>query len=283
MLKTFLSPMSPDGKAGEQFGIQFDDDEAPKYLEPFVENDATAKLRHDLHVARSRLQHAKARGKGVAEAQKNLEAAKAAVGQIHHDQGKAREQQRTGTDHGAPSPLSRDTRQFMPVSDYSRNVDEGDYDEADDPDDDALEAKILAAVTALEEAQSNGASPAVMKKLEEALKVLREQLQAPLREKDPSRRTTAPTGRAGDPNNDGLVVDPTAKGKKAPAGQAAAPAVKTQTGWDKFLADFDAKQAKKALAAIRTAGAASATHAQNTCCSGKYLCASCRRKQAATS
>jgi hypothetical protein len=173
-----------------------------------------------------------------------------------------------------------------PVPYFTRNVTDDDYDEADDDDDDSLEVKILAAVEALEQAQAEGASPAKMLKLEEALRVLREQLQAPLREEDPLRRTTAPTGRAGDPNNDGLIVDPTAKGKKAalPVGQAAAPAA-TKAAWDRHLADLDQRLAKRALAAIR-AGAAplptiEAAHAQNTCCSGKYLCADCRRKKAA--
>src|SRR6266404_5757847 len=103
----YLESMTPDGKVGAVKEIEYEDAGPQQFLEPFVENDATAKLRHQLHEAQALLRHAKARGKGVAEAQKNLEGAKAAMDAAHREQQKGRDQQKTGIDYGAPSPFSR--------------------------------------------------------------------------------------------------------------------------------------------------------------------------------
>ena len=128
----YLDPMTPDGKPGAAKEIEYDDG-AQQFLAPvsYAENDDVAKLRANVHTARAKLQHAKARGIGVAEAEKALEDASAAAGTAHYRQQQERQQQRIGGDAGAMDPFSRqsdDKRQFMPVQDYSRD----DNDEADD-------------------------------------------------------------------------------------------------------------------------------------------------------
>lgn len=266
-IKTFLSPMSPDGKnAGDIFGIQFDDDEAPKYLEPFVENDSTGKLRHQLHEAQAALRHAKSKGSGVAQAQKNLEAAKAAMDAAHREMQKGRDQQKTGIDHGAPSPFSRDTRQFMEPVSYADN-DYDDNDEADDADDDdALQAKILAAVSAMEKAQSDGKPQSEVLRLAEVVRVLREQLKTPLRETDPPRKSRIDQNPGGEKDTTAIVA-PFPGAKKLPD---SGPKAK----WGSFFAGLDARLSAKRKA-LR------ATHSADVCCTGKYLCAKCQAKKAA--
>jgi hypothetical protein len=278
--RVYLDPMSPDGTPGEVRELQVNDG-APQFLAPvsYAENDDLGKLRHNVHTAAAALRHAKARGTGVAQAQKAHEDAKTAAGKAHYEQQKARTQQKTGIDFGAPSPFSRDTRQFAEVVDYSvDNVDEGDY--ADDLSDDELEAAIKKAVDDLEQAQSNGATPTEMEKLSEALRVLRAQLPNP----------SAPVFPAAPRKSQ---IGPDSPGSK-PASQEAAPAVKkkkptkaeTKAGWDSHLAELDRRLAKRALASVYpTAKPATspATHARNAsvCCEGQYKCSRCKAKAAA--
>jgi hypothetical protein len=254
----YLTPMAPDGTPGEVKEMQVSD-EAPQYLEPYAENDDTAKLRHQVHEAQSKLQHAKARGKGVAEAQKALEDAKSAAGKAHRGQQQARTQQRTGVDYGAPSPFSRDTRQFMePVPYFTRN----DYDgndttgrTFDDEVDDELEAKILAAVEALETAQSDGASWAEVLRLEAALKVLRDQL--------PNPSAPPAVTKAAPPRKEHI----TRPAPLQPTGQTAARQDRARRGaW--ILARAAELLSKN-------------TNAANVCCEGQHLCAKCQAKKAA--
>lgn len=260
----YLNPMSPDGKVGDV--VEFAYDEAPvQYLEPLAENDATGKLRHDLHEAQAKLKHAKARGKGVAEAQKALEGAKAAVGKIHHDQAKAREQQRTGSDYGAPTPFSHDTRMFMPVRDYSAERDDGAESPSEELSEEQLTAAIRQAVDDLEQAMSNGTPWSEMLRLEATLKGLRDQLENP---SAPPKDTTAA------PPRKSHIERP---GPTQPTGQAAALAAKNRAGWAKFLRAFDARQANRV-----PGRASSAAPAQSICCEGAYKCAKCKAKAAAT-
>jgi hypothetical protein len=123
------------------------------------------------------LRHGKARGlkaEEIAKLQKAFDAAKSAASKAHLDQQKQRQRQRVGAD----SPFSRqsqDPRLFAEVVDYSADRDDG----MESPSEEQLTARILAAVTALEQAQSDGASHAQMQKLAEALKLLRDQLPNP--------------------------------------------------------------------------------------------------------
>jgi hypothetical protein len=267
--RVFLSPASSDKKGelveGELVEVEYND-EAPQYLEPLVENDATAKLRHQLHEAQAKLRHAKSKGVGVAQAQKNLEAAKQAMDAAHREQQKGREQQRTGIDHGAPSPFSRDTRQFMEPVSYADNDYDDDDDEADDADDDALEAKISAAVSALEKAQSDGKPQSEVLRLAEVVRVLREQLQTPLRETDPPRKAHIDQNPGGEADT-GAIEAPFPGAKKLPDSG-------TKVKWGKFFAGLDARLSAKRKAL-------QATHSADVCCSGQYLCAKCQAKKAA--
>jgi hypothetical protein len=250
----YLESMAPDGTPGAVKEIQVSD-EAPQYLEPLAANDDLGKLRANVHEARAKLQHAKARGKGVAEAQKAFETAKSALDKLHYDQKQERQRQRTGGDHPF-APQSEDTRMFMEPVSYADN----DYDgndttgrTFDDESDHELEAKILAAVTAIETAQSNGASWAEILKLEQSLKVLRDQLP---NSSAPPKDTTAP------PRREHIERPAPPQGR---AGQA---------GWNTFLAALDVRlrtQRRKGL---------QATHSTDVCCTGKYLCSTCRAKAA---
>jgi hypothetical protein len=303
----YLDPMTPDGKPGEVREIQVND-AAPQFLAPvsYADNDDLGKLRHNVHTAAAKLQHAKARGVGVPQAQRAHEDAKTAAGKAHYEQQKARTQQKTGIDFGAPSPFSRDTRQFAEVVDYSVDNDYDDNDEADDADDDALQAKISALVAEMEQAVSDGRPEAEVQKLADAIKVLREQLQTPLREQDPPRKShirqnpggekdttaiTAPFPGAKPLRDSGqslrefaaavaaAVGDPPPKKKKPTEAERKAE-------WKKYLDDLDKRLAAKALAAVYQPLAdkpAKATHARNVtvCCEGAYKCDECRRKAVA--
>jgi hypothetical protein len=294
-MKTSVVVLTPatNNKAGECVELEYESGPV-QFLAPvsYAANDDLGKLRHDEHVAAAALRHGKARGAKAAEIaklQSAFEAAKSAVDKIHLQMQKQRQAEKTGE-----SPFARqseDHRVFAEVVDYSRNVDEGDYD--DDQSDALLEAQIRAAVTALEEAQSNGASPAKMKKLADALKALRDQLPNP---SAPPAATTAPVPRRSSVPEDragaetGAIEAPFPGAKKlrdsGPAWKAsrsaAAPAVK-KTGWVQFLSDLDDRLAQRALAAFRPGGAfAPAAHAKNVCCEGAYKCARCRAKAAAT-
>lgn len=181
---------------------------------------------------------------------------------------------------------------FMPVKDYSRNDNDPNDTTGrtfDDEADDELEAKIRALVDEMEQAQSSGVPQAKIEKLAAAIKVLREQFYNPSNQPqaDPPRKSHIDQNPGGEADTTAITAPFPGEKKLPDSGpawtrQAAAPAVKTNKtgGWDKYLADFDAKQAKKALAAIRSGGA-SATHAQKICCQGKYLCVKCQAKKAA--
>jgi hypothetical protein len=262
----YLNPMSPDGTPGEVKEIQVSD-EAPKYLEPAANDSASdlGNLRHQVLVARSALARAKARGKGVAQAQKALEDAQAAVGKLHYDHQQQRQRQKTGGDHPFAPAASSGTSQFMPVRDYSAER-EGDLESpSEEMSEEQLTAQILAAVEALETAMSNGAPWSEMLRLEATLKGLRDQLENP---SAPPKDTTAA------PPRKSHIERPA---PTQPTGQAAAPAVKTKdrAGWVRFLRAFDARQAKRV-----PGRASSAAHAQNVCCEGKYKCAKCQAKAA---
>lgn len=274
---TFLTPMSPDGTPGEVREIQVSDD-APQFLAPVSYNEDAAapdlkKLRRDLHETQIALAHAKARRATPAEIAKletAFEAAKTAAGAAHRDQQRARIQQRTGTDYGAPSPFSRqqlatDSRQFAEVVSYvdtesASNVDEGDY--ADDLSDDELEAAIKKAVDDLKKAQSAGRPWSEILRLEAALKVLRDQLPNP--SAPPAVTTTAPP----------RVKKIERPGPTQSTGQSAAPAtppapavpkkLSRKEGWKKHLADLDERLKKRALAAVYTPSGATASPAKSS-------------------
>jgi len=288
----YLDPMTPDGKPGEVKEIEYDGAGSQQFLAPvsYAENDDLGKLRAQVHVARAKLHHAKSRGVGVDEAQKALEAASAAASTAHYTQQKAREQQRTGADTGAADPFSRqstDTRQFMPVRDYSAER-EGDLESpSEELSEEQLEAAIVKAVDALEQAQSNGATPTEMLRLEAALKILRDQLENP--SAPPAQTTAAPPRKK-------HITQPTPD--QGPASQAAAPAAaapaapkkkptkaETKAGWDQHLSDLDEQLKARALVAVYPprpeTTAKPSRHAQNVCCVGKYLCPECQRKKAA--
>ncbi len=272
----YLDPMSPDGKTpGAVKEIVYDGAGAQQFLEPvsYVANDDLGKLRAQVHKAQAELRHAKARGVGVAEAQTALEAAKTAMGKVHYNQQKEREQQRTGAEGTTASPFSRqsanDTRVFMEVVDYSTERDDGLESPSEELSEEELATKILAAVRSLEQALSNGTTPIEMLRLEEELRALTALLPNP--SAPPADTTAAPPRRSAVPQD--------APGTK-PAGQVAAtvPVVKT---WKNHLADLDRRLAARALAALPPVSTAAVTHDRNICCSGKYLCPSCKAKAAA--
>jgi hypothetical protein len=269
--------------------IQYPDAAPAQFAEPvsYVSNDAERdRLRAAVSAAENDLLHAQGRSISPIELLRYESAVRIAKRDLDQVEDPYRRQRARetgiGRDNAPPAQL------FMePVPYFSRN---------DDAASDELKAKVKAAVDALEKAISAEAPQEEIAKLQENLRVLREQLQHPEQalRSDPPRKERIgeqPTGSKNTLAEFAAAVKAAVEPPK-PTVEPPKPAKKKESGLAKWIREvWEPMQAKRMLEKLRGSGAtvpvetaapsAPSTHSAGSCCSGKYLCASCAAKNAA--
>jgi hypothetical protein len=278
----FLNPMSPDGTPGEVREIQVSE-EPVQFLAPvsYASNDAERdRIRKAVSQAETDLLRAQSRGASPTELLRYESAVRIAKRDLDQaeDPGRRQRARETG--------IGRDD--IPPASHYAPIV---PYFVRQSAVSDELKAKVKAAVDALEKAISAEAPEAEIEKLEENLRVLREQLQHPEQalRSDPPRKDRIGERPTGSKNT---LAEFAAKIKAAVEPPKPATPPKKESGLARWIREvWEPQQAKRMLEKLRDGGAtvpvetaapsAPSTHSAGSCCSGKYLCASCAAKKAA--